>query len=215
MNEKLMDRLRRLIVGGLFVIAPLCVSFIVIGMVYNLIENSVLGDISALLARTMLPQLVQEHFSNGHVPGLSAILAAVTLSLLGLIAEFAIGRVLLKNIDTLCLRVPILRVVYSAARKLLNTLGESNKNRFQKVVFIEWPTTGINTLAFVTSELEEAGKPKHYVLFVPHMPNPTSGFIVVVEASKVKESSMKPSDALQFGISLGVLATPQLLADLN
>lgn len=215
MNERLMNRLRELIVGGLFVIAPLCLSIIVIKMGYNFIENSVVGDVSAWLVRALLPHAVQAHFEGGHVPGLSILLTAMLLAVLGLVASFTLGKGFLNKIDTLCLRVPVLRAIYAAARKVLNTLGESNKNRFQKVVFIEWPTPGINTLAFVTSELETPGKPKQYVLFVPHMPNPTSGFIVVIEASKVKESSMKPSEALQFGLSLGVLAPPGLIDEIS
>lgn len=215
MNERLMNRLRELIVGGLFVIAPLCLSIIIIRMGYNFIENSVVGEVSAWLARSLLPHAVQAVFKDGHIPGMSVLLAVVLLSLLGLIGSFAFGKAIHHKLDELCLRVPVLRVIYSAVRKVLDTLGESKKNRFQKVVFIEWPTPGINTLAFVTSELDEPGKPKHCVLFVPHMPNPTSGFIVVVEASKVKESTMKPSEALQFGMSLGVLESPHLLEEIS
>jgi len=216
MNGNMMGTLRQVLLRGLFFIAPLCLSIVILEMLYNLIDNSALGQVSAYVARHVLPQSwLVGVLADGHIPGLSLALTLLALLGLGLLAKSRSGQALLTVFDQFCLKIPLLRVIYAAVRKAINTMGDTNKPRFQKVVFLEWPTPGINTLAFVTSELELEGAEKHYVLFVPHMPNPTSGFIIVVAASKVKESSLTPGEALQFGMSFGVLSPPALLEELT
>jgi uncharacterized membrane protein len=79
-------------------------------------------------------------------------------------------------------------------------------------VLIEF-APGLKTLAFVTNEVTTLEGVKHYIVFVPHMPNPTGGFIVVVPAAQVTETTMRPEEALKMGVSLGVLTPAGFTVD--
>jgi uncharacterized membrane protein len=146
---------------------------------------------------------------------LSVLFALVLFSAIGLTASWHFGRQGLKLFDGVFLSLPILRSIYSAARKLFDAFGEpGGKARFQKVVFVDWPGNGARTIGFVTNELvPENGGEKRYVLFVPCMPNPTGGFVVVVPASKVVETEISPEEGLKFGLTLGVLVPPAMPLD--
>jgi uncharacterized membrane protein len=43
-----------------------------------------------------------------------------------------------------------------------------------------------------------------YILFIPTSPNPTSGFTVIVDKSKVIKSTMDIEEATSFIVSVGV-----------
>jgi uncharacterized membrane protein len=45
-------------------------------------------------------------------------------------------------------------------------------------------------------------------VYVPTAPNPTSGYVLIVQPSEVKEVDVSVDDALKFHLSLGVVAPP-------
>lgn len=211
---KLSDSVRSSIIRGAMFIAPLWLTIVLAGMGYNLVENSAFGDLVAQVVRWLSPGgFLGGRFADGRVPGLSLLLAFITLGAIGFVASWHFGRQGLKLFDRLFLALPGLRVVYAGVRKVIDTVAESGKNRFQKVVFVSYPTPDTKTVAFVTNEVVCENGEKRYVLFVPMMPNPTSGFVLIMPASKVTETNMTPEEGLQFGISLGVLTPSSVQLD--
>lgn len=69
----------------------------------------------------------------------------------------------------------------------------------KEVVYVEYPKDGVWVPAYVTNRYENK-----VVLFIPTSPNPTSGFTVIVDKSKIMESSMDIEDATSFIVSIGV-----------
>ena len=212
MTFRITESVRASLMRGALFIAPLGLTIFLAGMAFNFIENSIVGDITAKVVRALLPDGIGGRFVDGHIPGLALIVALTFLGLIGGIASWHFGRIGLKLLDRLFQALPLLRVVYSPLRKVIDTV-QSGQSRFQKVVFVEWPNADCKTIAFVTNEIQGEDGEKRYVVFLPMMPNPTSGFVMVVPASKVTETSMTPEDGLQFGLSLGVLTPPSVRLD--
>jgi uncharacterized membrane protein len=77
------------------------------------------------------------------------------------------------------------------------------------VLLIEYPRTGLYSLAFQTSaELGEVqGRTGEEVIccFVPTTPNPTSGYVLIVPRKDVIVLDMEVDEALKMIISLGVV----------
>ena len=89
---------------------------------------------------------------------------------------------------------------------LIDTLSISQKQAFQKVVYIEYPKEDIWTIALVTGESQDSDGVEYYQIFVPTTPNPTSGFMLFVKKENAKETQMSIDEGLKIIISGGMLA---------
>ena len=69
----------------------------------------------------------------------------------------------------------------------------------KEVVYVEYPKEGVWVPAYVTNKFENK-----YILFIPTSPNPTSGFTVIVDKSKLIKSDMDIEEATSFIVSVGV-----------
>ena len=69
----------------------------------------------------------------------------------------------------------------------------------KEVVYVEYPKEGIWVPAYVTNRHGDK-----YILFIPTSPNPTSGFTVIVDKSKLIKSAMDIEEATSFIVSVGV-----------
>jgi len=78
------------------------------------------------------------------------------------------------------------------------------KTAFKKVALIEYPRRGIKTLAFITGEFE-IKKKKHFAVFVPTTPNPTSGFFIILPKEDVVITDMSVEQAMKVIISGGMI----------
>ena len=212
-TKSVFSRIRAALIRGALFLLPIWLCAFVVGIAYNLCENW-LGGLTAAIVNCLVPaNWLPEFAANGHIPGLSMVTAFGLLYLIGAIASWHVGRQGLRMFDLLFLAIPGVSTVYSAARKMIDAIGEPGKSRLKKVVLIDWPGPGIKTLGFVTNETLSPAGEKHYFVFVPTMPNPTSGFVVVVAATSVIETTMAPEEALRLCMSLGVLSPPALPLD--
>jgi uncharacterized membrane protein len=96
-------------------------------------------------------------------------------------------------------RIPLMNTVYRVLKKVLNMFSSHDESLAKEVVYVEYPKDGVWMPAYVTNRFEDK-----YVLFVPTSPNPTSGFTVIVDKSKIIKSSMNIEEASSFIISVGV-----------
>ena len=96
-------------------------------------------------------------------------------------------------------RIPLLNTVYRVLKKVINMFSSHDRTIAKEVVYVEYPKDGLWAPAYVTNRLDDK-----YVLFVPTSPNPTSGFTVIVDKSKIIKSEMNIEEASSFVISVGV-----------
>ena len=116
------------------------------------------------------------------------------------------GKKILKFIDDLFKRIPLLRTIYSAISQMTETF--SNKDSGKKsVVLIEYPRKGVWAVGFATKENtgEMAVKTKQKLInvFVPTTPNPTSGFLLMFPIDDVIYLNMTFEEASKFIVSAG------------
>ncbi|MFA6052729.1 MAG: DUF502 domain-containing protein [Methylobacter sp.] len=101
--------------------------------------------------------------------------------------------------DYIIEKIPFLNTVYRVLKKVINMLSSRDQTIAKEVVYVEYPKEGVWMAAYVTNRYDDK-----YVLFIPTSPNPTSGFTVIVDKSKVIKSEMNIEEASSFIISVGV-----------
>jgi len=83
---------------------------------------------------------------------------------------------------------------------------KEGKSSYRRAVFVEWPRAGVRAVGFVTAEVERDGE-KLVVVYVPTMPNPTSGFALFFKESEVRDCGMTVEEAVKFVVSGGAVVS--------
>lgn len=193
--ETIIKHLRKTFFAGLFVIIPIGITIFILKFLFNLAD----GILGSYIDRIFTLATNQEL----HIPGLGMMVGAVALYLTGLVATNFIGSKLLKFGEALLTRIPLVKSIYTSSKQLTQVFQEG-KSSYRRAVFVEWPRPGVKAIGFVTAELVQDGV-SMVVVYLPTMPNPTSGFALYFRAEDVQDSGMTVEDAVKFVVSGGVV----------
>jgi uncharacterized membrane protein len=203
-----LKRLRRYLVAGILVWAPLAVTYWLLKIAVGVMDRTLKWIPANYQPGILLQQLFQTE-NPVQIPGLGVILAFVILLLTGVLAANFVGRAFVGGWESLMDRIPVVRSVYSAAKNFAEIVFSDSSQSFKNVLLIEYPRKGLFSLAFQTAtELGEVqGRTGEEVVccFVPTTPNPTSGFIIIVPKKDITVLDMEVDEALKMIISLGVV----------
>jgi len=194
-----MATLRRYLIAGLLVWIPLAITFWVLSLLVELMDQSLL----------IVPTRYRSDALLGfHLPGLGAVLTILILLATGAVAANFFGKRLLGLWESILGRIPIVRSIYGGVKQISDTLFSPDGKAFRRVVLVRYPHAGAWTVALVT------GTPEHEVtdhlghqqisVFVPTTPNITAGFFLIVPRSDTIELQMSVDQALKYIISMGV-----------
>ena len=129
----------------------------------------------------------------------------------GWLGKGFLGRSLLWWAEGLVHRMPVVRTVYSGVKQIAETVFNQKNNSFDKACLIEYPRKGIWVIGFIATTArgevaDHAPEDDDLVsVFVPTTPNPTSGFLLFVPASDIKELHMTVENAAKLVISAGLV----------
>jgi len=155
---------------------------------------------------------VREFQSSWLLSAGSLSMAIVAMYFLGRFVTARIGKWFVLRLESILVRVPLVRNVYSTVKQVTDFVLSDREVEFQRVVAIEYPRAGSWTLGFVTGEgmLECAAEVREPMLtvLVPTSPVPAGGFTVMVSKSSVIDLSLTIDQAVQFVVSCGVLIPP-------
>src|SRR5207244_9700840 len=100
-------------------------------------------------------------------------------------------------------------ILYGSTKSLGEALLSPKQQPFQQVVLVPWPYVGSWRVGFITGKASrEVAKrlPEDVeVVFVPHTPNPASGFVHYVPRSQVVYLDWPIEDGLKVIVSGGVV----------
>ena len=156
-------------------------------------------------------QPVIKHFFPGlSLPGVGLIALVILVYLLGLMATNVIGRTLIRWFDAGMSRTPVIKYIYSAAKQVVDSLRNLQGVPFKKVVIVEFPKAGMYSLAFVTGKAVDFKGQRKIPIFIPHTPNPTTGFLVLLSEEEIIDTDITMEDAMKMVLSGGLL-TPEII----
>lgn len=189
--------LRRSLLTGMLVLAPLAVTLWVFTTVLDMID----GWLRPVLRR--VPWLGERMPDSGFT-GVGLLAVILLVALVGFIANKGLGRVLLGGVDRLMSRIPMLKAIYASVKELGEVLFSEQRAAFRTVVLFEYPSAGTYSLGFVTHELSPAGDAEGAVtVFLPTTPNPTTGFVLIMKREDVLELPLSTQEGLKLVMSGG------------
>lgn len=138
-------------------------------------------------------------YTNSGLYTLAILVIIVTLLVfIGASLEKAGKSFFISTIDRLLEKVPAIGTIYSILKKITELFKPNSKDVKKEVVLVEYPKDDLWVPSYVLSKHENI-----YVVFVPTSPNPTSGYTVIVDKSKVKATTLTVAQASQFIVSMG------------
>lgn len=190
--------LKTYIFRGLLAVIPIGLSYLVIRFFYVTVD----ARIAKLIDRWL----------GFRIPGLGILIVLIALYLLGLAASNWAGRKAFGLLDLVTARIPLIKTVYTLGKQLADALALPERGAFKRVVMVEHFRPGVWSVGFVTATLkdrENMGEDMVRV-FIPTAPNPTSGFVVMLRASQVREVDWSVPDAMNSIISGGMVGPNEI-----
>ena len=197
------QRLRRTVMTGLTVIAPLWITGWVLKILFNWADG---------FSRPLIRETAQGlGYPDFHIPGLGFVLTFIILWIVGALAANVIGRRLLQNAREALEALPLVRTIYAPVRQLMESMTSPEKAGFERGVLVECPRTGLWTLGFLSGDVpRETHKEPAHSIFVPTAPNPTTGFMLIVPPEQLRPTDLGVEEALKMIVSAGVVVPPSL-----
>ena len=190
---------RTYIFRGLLAIIPLVLSIIAIRLLYFLIDKRVMG-------------FLEQFIHVRQIPGLGILLVLVCLYLIGLIVSNVVGKQIFHFISSISERIPVIKAIYQVGKQLSESLSVTeDKQAFKKAVLVNCTPGGVWTLAFVTGTVKDQNTGEDLLkIFVPTVPNPTTGFIFFAKPSQTMDPGWSVEEALKMILSAGIIAPAQV-----
>lgn len=191
--------LKRYFLTGLLVITPIWGTVLILKTLFITVDG-ILGD---MLARAFTP--------GYYVPGLGILTLVLLIFVTGLLAANFIGGQIVRLWEEFLHRVPVVRGIYSTLKSMMDILSFTEREKYNRVVLIQFPKNGHYCFAFVTGvtrgEVQEISADPLVNVYVPTSPNPTSGYFLLVPEKEVVPLDMSVEEAMKLIVS-GGLYTP-------
>ena len=204
--QRLEGHFWRRIGAGLLALIPLLVTILILRAVFIFIDNIFRGD------RGLLTAVIED--TPFDFPGIGVFATIVILYTVGALYASRIGQVLLGWQKAVLTRIPIVRRIYTVAQQAADSLSAGSQHNFSRVVFLEWPRPGIVAMGFVTARCVHPADPDAELLaiYIPTIPNPTSGMLAFARDDEVTDSNLSVEDAMKVVFSGGIVMPETLQA---
>ena len=193
--------MRKYFVTGLLILVPLAITIWVLNLIISTMDQSLL-----LLPERWRPEAVV----GFHIPGLGTILTLMVIFLTGLATRNFVGKRIVWAWESLLVRIPVVRSIYSSVKQVSDTLFSSSGNAFRKALLVQYPREGCWTIGFLTGvpggDVRNHLQGDYVSLYIPTTPNPTSGFFLMVPRADTIELEMNVDEALKYIVSMGVVS---------
>jgi len=167
-----------------------------------------LSKILINLSSKLIPENINpNNYLPYYIPGIEIIISVLFITIVGGLSLSFLGKRILKLIDDLFKRIPVLRTIYSAILQMTETFSNKDSGDKKSVVLIEYPRKGVWAVGFATKEnkgeMAQKTNKKLVNVFVPTTPNPTSGFLLMFPMEDVIYLNMTFEEASKFIVSAG------------
>ena len=194
-----MSKIRRYFASGLLITIPVFVTLYLIYTVARFIDN-IWGKFVNIY--------FLKHFGFS-VPGVGLVLGIITVFAIGFVATNFIGKRIFKSVEGWFLKFPLIKQIYPAMRQIVDSFMSKESPAFKKVVLVEYPSKGIWSVGFLTSdgcrELNEKTGRRLLHVFLANSPTPVTGFLILVPIENVKILDMAVEDGIKLIVSGGIV----------
>tara|TARA_Y100001970_G_scaffold138664_1_gene170596 strand:+ start:2320 stop:2937 length:618 start_codon:yes stop_codon:yes gene_type:complete len=199
----MIETIKKSFLAGVIVIIPIGITIYVLKALFDISLK-----VGSIISEPLKDILNNPSFPNSELVGqISGLLFLIgTLIIIGFLARNVVGKRIVRFIDNLFRNIPLISMVYTTTKQIIESFSGGRNNSFSKVVSVEYPRKGVWTLGFVTKETKDNNDQRFYNLFVPTTPNPTSGFFLIIPIDDVKETNISVEEGFQMIVSSGMVS---------
>ena len=137
-------------------------------------------------------------------PGMGFLVTVCGIFLIGLFASNFVGKKLFGLLDKILTNVPLIKMLYSAIRDLVEAFA-GEKKKFDKPVLVTLGTSSYaKIIGFMTREnLENLGLKDHVAVYLPQSYN-FAGNVLIFPKEAVTPLNIESSEVMTFIVSGGV-----------
>ncbi len=200
MREKpILKTIRRQLTTGLLVLLPVITTIFLVSWLFR-----------------ELDQILGRHFTllfGKYIYGVGFVSLLLLIWIVGAASRTYMGAKLNSLKDTVIAQIPMIGSIFGSIKQVSDGLLKMDASSFEQVVLIEYPRKGLYAVGFVTSsrrvefeftekELKQ-GRVAH--VFMPTVPNPTSGYIILVPEEDLHRLNITVEEGLKLVLSLGMI----------
>lgn len=179
------------VASGFLVLVPVFVTVLIFGLFVGYVDK---------VFRPLVDGTILDY------PGVGLVVGLVILYLMG---SFFSGDRSRAIRDAILTRIPVVGKIYTVASQITEALSSPMDRQFTRVVFLDWPRSGVRSMGFVTGHSEDTGlegkAELRLVVYIPTVPNPTSGMLVWVHEKDVIDSGFGVEEAMKIVFSGGIV----------
>ncbi len=180
--------------SGLLALLPLIVTIVVILFIIGHTDSAVQPFVEG---REILGVSVD-------VPGVGLVVLIIICYVIGLMIATMPGRKVMEWTSAVLNHIPIVSTIYGVSETAMEAL--SSQQHFSRVVFVEWPREGSVAIGFVTGFLTPPDRDESIIIiYIPTVPNPTSGNIAFVPEGEILETDLTVEEAMKLVFSGGIV----------
>ena len=201
MSAMFKKALKKNLIAGLLVTVPAALTYMVLSFVITRVDKAMEPVIVGVLGPQNL-KLMDEW----HIPGMGFLFLAMFIIAVGFVGTNFIGKKVVALGERFLHNIPVVRVIYTSIKKVVDTVSLTETPTFEKMVLITYPREPLKTLGIVCCDTPEGitDGEKMLNVFVPTSPNPTTGFLFMLPEKEAQPLKMSVEEGLKMIISFGM-----------
>jgi len=201
-------RIRNVFITGLLITLPIALTWFILQFLLNNF------DALSPVFTNILIQLGAPIPEGYRIPFLGLVVTLLIVLIVGWLTTNFFGKKVFQIGELLIEKIPFVRRIYKGSKQVVSSIAEADTSTFRKVVLIEFPRRGLLAIGFVTGEsrgeVQRITRENMLNVFVPTMPNPTSGFLIFSPLEELTEVSMTIEGGIKYVVSGGLVTPPVL-----
>ena len=193
--------LKKNLIAGLLVTIPAALTYMILSFVITRVDKAMKPVVIGVLG----PQNIKL-MEEWHIPGMGFLFLVLFIIAVGLVGTNFIGKKVVAMGEKILHNIPVVRVIYTSIKKVVDTVSLTETPSFQKMVLITYPREPLKTLGIVCCDTPEGITEGEKMLnvFVPTSPNPTTGFLFMLPEKYTQPLKMSVEEGLKMIISFGM-----------
>ena len=193
--------IKKNLIAGLLVTIPAALTYMILSFVITRVDKGMKPVVTGILG----PQNIKL-MEEWHIPGMGFVFLVLFIIAVGLVGTNFIGKKIVAMGEKLLHKIPVVRVIYTSIKKVVDTVSLTETPSFQKMVLITYPREPLKTLGIVCCDTPEGITEGEKMLnvFVPTSPNPTTGFLFMLPEKDTQPLKMSVEEGLKMIISFGM-----------
>ena len=208
MFKKLQRRIRNIFITGVLITLPIALTYFILQFLFKNLDA-----LSPVFTK-MLIDMGAPIPEGYRIPALGLVITLLIVLAVGWFTTNFFGKQMINLGESIVEKIPFVRKIYKGSKQVVQSIAHADTTAFRKVVLLEFPRRGMLAIGFVTGsargEVQEYTREDVLNVFVPTMPNPTSGFLVFAPPEDLTEINMSIEDGIKYVVSGGIVDTENL-----